>query len=146
MWLNAVLTIKSETRPNHCLSNTGAGFEAELLLLDILRYLPLYVAFPNICKQHYYKKCKFTSQNARGVTRSCQNAPSSAKHDGIQSSLNTCQNYYRIAWHNKFCENKTKNKPRYTSSHTPCVTLETFVMKTDTSPKPPTYKQRNSRF
>lgn len=36
----------TETRTNHCLSNTGAGFEAELLLLDILRYLPLYVAFP----------------------------------------------------------------------------------------------------
>ena len=81
----------TETRTNHCLSNTEPVFEAELLLLDILRYLPLYVAFPNICKQHYYKKCKFTSQNARGVTRSCQNAPSSAKHDGIQSSLNTCQ-------------------------------------------------------
>lgn len=27
------------------------------------------------------KKCEFTSQNARGVTRSCQNAPSSTKRD-----------------------------------------------------------------
>lgn len=37
------------------------------------------------------KKCEFTSQNARGVTRSCQNAPSSTKREDT-ISLNTCQN------------------------------------------------------